>query len=139
MGDVFIVEALRSPFGSYGGNLKDIEAPLLAAEVIKQLINRTGIPKEAIDSLIMGNVLSAGIGQAPARQAAIFAELPFSVDAFGVNKVCGSGLKSIMIGCDSLRLNDANIIIAGGMENMSLAPYYLKKARFGYRMGDGKS
>ncbi len=138
MREVFIVDALRTPFGSFGGALSSIPAPRLAAEATKALLNRINLPPEAIDEVILGNVLSAGVGQAPARQAAIYAGIPVTTPAMTINKVCGSGLKSIMLGTGSIKLEEAEIVLAGGMENMSLGPYYLKNARFGYRMGNGE-
>ncbi len=137
MREVFIVDGLRTPFCSFGGNLSSIEAPKLASFVIKELMNKTKLPKDAVSEIIIGNVLQAGIGQAPARQAMIYADLPENIPAMTINKVCGSGLKSVVLAFDSILLGNADIVIAGGMENMSLAPYYLKKARFGYRMGNG--
>jgi len=137
MKDVYIVEALRTPFGSFGGILKDIDAPKLASIVIKELLNRTNLKGEDIDEIIMGEVLQGGVGQAPARQAMLLAGLPPKVHAMTINKVCGSSLKAVMLGANSIMLGDSNIVIAGGAENMSKAPYYLKNARFGYRMGDG--
>jgi acetyl-CoA C-acetyltransferase len=138
MEDIFVVEALRTPFGSFGGTLADVEAPKLAATVIKGLLAKTGLPPEAVDEVIVGQVLSGGVGQAPARQAMRGAGIPDAVPAMTVNKVCGSGLKAIMLGAGSIRLGDAGLVVAGGMENMSLAPYFLKKARTGYRMGHGE-
>jgi acetyl-CoA C-acetyltransferase len=138
MVDVFVVEALRTPFGSFGGTLADVEAPKLAAAVIKGLLEKAGLPPEAVDEVIVGQVLSGGVGQAPARQAMREAGIPDAVPAMTINKVCGSGLKAIMLGAASVRLGDANLVVAGGMENMSLAPYFLKKARTGYRMGHGE-
>ncbi|AEA34367.1 thiolase family protein [Hippea maritima] len=138
MSDVFIVEALRTPFGGFGGKLKDIEAPALASEVIKELMKRTRLDGDSIDEIIMGEVLSAGVGQAPARQAAIYAGLPYKVHALTINKVCGSGLKSVMLAAQSIMVGDSDLVIAGGAENMSKGPYYLKNARFGYRMGNGE-
>ncbi len=135
--DVFLVEALRTPFGSFGGALSSVEAPRLGAHVIKALLEKTSLRGEDIDEVIIGNVVTAGEGQAPARQAAIYANIPVSVPAMTINKVCGSGLKSMMLAVGSIKLGDANMVIAGGMENMSSVPYYLKKGRFGYRMGDG--
>ncbi len=135
--NVFLVEALRTPFGSFGGTLSGIDAPHLAAHVIKALFKKTGLNGEDIDEVIIGNVVTSGEGQAPARQAAIYGGIPTSVPAMTINKVCGSGLKSMMLAVGSVKLGDADMVIAGGMENMSSVPYYLKKARFGYRMGDG--
>ena len=138
MDEVFIVESLRTPLGSFGGSLADIEAPHLAATVIKGLLTRSGLPAGTVDEVIIGQVLAGGSGQAPARQAMRFAGLPDSVPAMTINKVCGSGLKALMLGAGSIRLGDAAIVIAGGMENMSQAPYALSKARYGYRMGNGE-
>ncbi|AHF96822.1 acetyl-CoA acetyltransferase [Desulfurella acetivorans A63] len=137
MREVYVIEALRTPFGSFGGNLSGVEAPLLASEVIKELLKRTNISGDDVDEIIMGEVLSGGVGQAPARQAMIYAGLPYKVHAMTINKVCGSGLKAIMLGAGSIMLGDSDIVIAGGAENMSKAPYYLKNARYGYRMGNG--
>ena len=138
MREVFIVESLRTPLGSFGGSLADVEAPRLAATVIKELLERSNLSAEAVDEVILGQVLSGGSGQAPARQALRHAGLPDSVPALTINKVCGSGLKAIMLGAGSIRLGDAEIVLAGGMENMSQAPYALPKARYGYRMGNGE-
>ncbi len=138
MRDVYVVEALRTPFGSFGGALKDIEAPVLASEVIKEMLKRTGLNGDAFDEIILGEVLPAGVGQAPARQAAIYAGLPYKVHAMTINKVCGSGLKSVMLGAQSIMVGDSDLVVAGGAENMSKGPYYLKNARFGYRMGNGE-
>lgn len=138
MKDVYVVEALRTPFGSFGGILSDVEAPKLAATVMQGLLKKAGLAPEAIDEVIVGQVLSGGCGQAPARQAMRAAGIPDATHAMTINKVCGSGLKAIMLGTDSIRLGESGIVIAGGMENMSLAPYILKKARTGYRMGHGE-
>ncbi|GFO56377.1 acetyl-CoA acetyltransferase [Geomonas sp. Red276] len=138
MTEVFVVEALRTPFGSFGGTLADVPAPELAAAVMKGLLSKTGLAPEAVDEVIVGQVLSGGCGQAPARQAMRAAGLPDSVPALTINKVCGSGLKAIMLGADSIRLGESGIVLAGGMENMTLAPYLLKKGRNGYRMGHGE-
>ncbi len=138
MNDIFIAEGLRTPFGSLGGALCEIEAPMLAGSVIRALVERTGIDPSAVDEVIIGQVLSGGTGQAPARQAMRAAGLPDSCHAMTINKVCGSGLKAIMLGAGSIALGDADIVIAGGMENMSKAPFILKKARTGYRMGHGE-
>lgn len=138
MNDVFVVEALRTPFGSFGGVLADVEAPKLAAVVMKGLLERAGLAPEAVDEVIVGQVLSGGCGQAPARQAMRAAGIPDTAHAMTINKVCGSGLKAIMLGAGALRLGDSEVVIAGGMESMSLAPYILKKARTGHRMGHGE-
>lgn len=136
MDGIFIVEPLRSPFGSFGGSLASLSASEIASSVVKEILNRTGIKN--VDGLIIGNVLSAGVGQSPARQVVIKSGLPYSVNALTINKVCGSGLKSLMLATQSIRLKDSSLMIAGGMESMSNAPYYLSNARFGYRMGDGR-
>lgn len=138
MQEVYIVDALRTPFGSFGGSLAEIPAPQLAATVIRGLLVQNGIAAEAVDDVIIGQVLSGGCGQAPARQAMRLAGLLDSTPAMTINKVCGSGLKALMLGADSLALGHASVVVAGGMENMSLAPYLLKKARNGYRMGHGE-
>jgi acetyl-CoA C-acetyltransferase len=138
MSEVFVVESLRTPLGSFGGELAEIEAPRLAATVIRELLRRSGLPADAVDEVIIGQVLAGGAGQAPARQAMRYAELPDTIPAMTINKVCGSGLKALMLGAGSIRLGDAEVVIAGGMENMSLAPYLLKKGRYGYRMGNGE-
>jgi len=138
MENVFIVSALRTPFGSFGGALTDVSAPDLASQVINELIQRTPLSKEQVDEVIIGQVLQGGSAQAPARQAMRMAELPDSTHAMTINKVCGSGLKSIMLAADSIRLGDTQIAIAGGMENMSQAPYAVPKARFGQRLGNGE-
>jgi acetyl-CoA C-acetyltransferase len=138
MKEVYVIESLRTPLGSFGGVLSDVEAPQLAATVIRGLLERSGLSADAIDEVIIGQVLSGGSAQAPARQAMRFAGLPDSIPAMTINKVCGSGLKALMLGAGSIRLGDAEVVIAGGMENMSLAPYLLKKGRFGYRMGGGE-
>jgi acetyl-CoA C-acetyltransferase len=136
MKDVFIVESRRTPFGSFGGVLSDIPAHVLASQVMRDLLKRQQLPADAIDEVIIGQVLQGGCGQAPARQAMRLAGLPDSVHAMTINKVCGSGLKSIMLAADTIRLGDADMIIAGGMESMSMAPYVISKARFGYRLGN---
>jgi len=138
MSNVFVVEALRTPFGSFGGILSNVDAPELAATVMKGLLEKTGLPAEAVDEVIVGQVLSGGCGQSPARQAMRAAGIPDSTHAMTINKVCGSGLKAIMLGNDSIRLGESEVVIAGGMENMSQAPFLLKKGRHGYRMGHGE-
>lgn len=136
--DLFVVEAKRTPFGSLGGTLSDIPAVSLGATVIKGVLAAATLAPEAVDEVIIGQVLSGGCGQAPARQAMRGAGIPDSIPALTINKVCGSGLKAVMLGADSIRLGNSGIVVAGGMENMSLAPYFLKKARTGYRMGNGE-
>ena len=138
MSDVFVVDSLRTPFGSFGGALADVEAPRLGATVIEALMKKSGLPPASVSEVIVGEVLAGGVGQAPARQAMRHAGLPDNIHAMTINKVCGSGLKAIMLGAGSIRLGDSDVVIAGGMENMSLAPYLLKRARTGYRMGNGE-
>ncbi len=133
-----IVSAVRTPFGSFGGSLSNIGATDLGALVIKESVLRAGIDKALVDECIMGMVLPCGYGQNPAKQAAIKAELPQEVEAVTVNKVCGSALKAVMLAAQAIQCGDAEVIVAGGMENMSSAPYYLEKARWGHRMGPGK-
>ena len=133
-----IVGAARTPTGKFLSNLASFTAPQLGAIAIKEAVRRAGIDPQAIDEVIMGNVVSAGVGQAPARQAAIDAGLPVDVPAFTINKVCGSGLKAVMLAAQAIRAGDAQAFVAGGMESMSNAPYLLPQARTGYRMGDGK-
>jgi acetyl-CoA C-acetyltransferase len=135
---VFVISGARTPIGSYLGALSSMPAPRLGAIAIEAALERAGIAPEQVDEVFMGNVLSAGIGQAPARQAAIFAGVPHSVPATTVSKVCGSGLQAVVFGSKTLALGDAGLVLAGGMESMSNVPYYLREARSGYRMGDGK-
>ena len=135
---VYIVSAARTPIGAYLGSLASVPAPRLGAVAIKSALERAGVAAEQVGEVFMGNVLSAGIGQAPARQAAIFAGVPHAVPATTVSKVCGSGLQAVVFGTKTLALGDAGIAVAGGMESMSNVPYYLREARAGYRMGDGK-
>ena len=136
--NVLIIDGKRTPVGSFNGGLSSVPAPELGAVVIKELIKSSGIEPSQISEVIMGNVLSAGLGQAPARQAALKAELRNSVECLTINKMCGSGLKSTMLAMQSIQTGDAKIVIAGGMENMSLSPYLLPKARSGYRLGHGE-
>ncbi|MBX7046853.1 MAG: acetyl-CoA C-acetyltransferase [Ignavibacteria bacterium] len=138
MKEVVIVSAVRTPVGSFNGGLSSKTAPQLGAIAIKEAINRAGVKPEDVSEVIMGCVLTAGLGQAPARQAAIFAGLPNSVPCLTIGKVCGSGLKAVMLGAQAIQCGDADVVVAGGMESMSNVPYYLDKARNGYRMGDGK-
>ena len=135
MREVVIASACRTPIGSFNGALSPLPAPKLGAIVIEEALKRANIPKDLVDEVIMGCVLTAGVGQAPARQAAIFAGLPTKVECMTINKVCGSGLKAVMLATQAIKLGDADIIVAGGMESMSNAPYLLDKARTGYRMG----
>ena len=138
LNEAVIVSACRTPVGSFRGTLSSIPAPRLGAIVIKEAVRRAGIKGEDVDEVIMGNVLQAGVGQAPARQASIFAGLPPSVECMTINKVCGSGLKSVMLAAQAVILGDAEVVVAGGMESMSNAPYLLAKAREGYRVGNGE-
>jgi acetyl-CoA C-acetyltransferase len=136
--DVFIVSAARTPIGSYLGALASLPAPRLGATVIRAAVERAGLAAEQIEEVFMGNVLSAGIGQAPARQASIYAGIPAQVPTTTVSKVCGSGLQAVVFATKTLLVGDAELAVAGGMESMSNVPYYLQQARTGYRMGDGK-
>ncbi len=138
MNEAVIVSAVRTPLGNFNGSLANIGATRLGAMVIQEAINRAGIQKNDVDEAIMGMVLPCGYGQNPAKQAAVKAELPWETECFTINKVCGSGLKSVMLAAQAIQTGDADIVVAGGMENMSMAPYFLEKARFGYRMGTGK-
>jgi acetyl-CoA C-acetyltransferase len=135
---VVIVTATRTPIGSFGGSLKEISAVQLGATVIKAVLNSAGIKGDQVDEVIMGNVLQAGLGQNPARQAAIHAGMPQHVPALTINKVCGSGLKAVHLATQAILTGDAEIVVAGGMENMSQAPYLSMGAREGLRMGDQK-
>ena len=138
MKDVVIVSAARTPIGSFNGALASVPATRLGAAAVKAAVERAGIRPDQVDEVIMGNVLPAGEGQAPARQAAIFAGLPEHVACLTVNKVCGSGLKSVMLAAQAIACGDAEIVVAGGMENMSQVPYYLPDGRNGMRLGHGK-
>ncbi len=136
--EVFIVAAARTPIGAFQGGLARVTAPRLGAIAIQGALRRAGCEPGCVDTVYMGNVLSAGLGQAPARQAAIYAGLPERAPATTVSKVCGSGLEAILLGVRSVLLDDGGIVVAGGMESMSNAPYLLTKARGGYRMGHGE-
>ncbi|WP_407309695.1 acetyl-CoA C-acetyltransferase [Pseudomonas sp. nanlin1] len=138
MQDVVIVAATRTAVGSFQGALASVPAVELGAAVISRLLEHTGLAPEAVDEVILGQVLTAGAGQNPARQAALLAGLPHAVPAMTLNKVCGSGLKAVHLGAQAIRCGDAEVIIAGGMENMSLAPYLMPGARTGLRMGHGQ-
>ncbi len=138
MKEAVIVSAVRTPLGDFNGSLSGIGATKLGAVVIEASVQRAGIEKEAVNEVIMGMVLPCGYGQNPARQAALMADMPWAVECITVNKVCGSALKSVMLAAQDIQVGDADVVVAGGMENMSMAPYYLEKARFGYRMGPGK-
>jgi acetyl-CoA C-acetyltransferase len=136
--EVFIVSAVRTPIGSFGGSLADVSATRLGGLAIKEALSRAGVAPEEVEEVFMGNVVSANLGQAPARQAAIYAGLPHSVVCTTVNKVCASGMKSAALGAQSIQLGLADIIVAGGMENMSSIPFYIPKARFGYKYGNAE-
>jgi len=138
MREAVIVGSARTAVGSYGGSLANISAVDLGSIVIAEAIRRAGVAPNQVDEVIMGNVLQAGLGQNTARQASIKAGLPVEVSAFTVNKVCGSGLKTVALAAQMIAAGDADIIVAGGLENMSMAPYLMEKARWGYRMGDAK-
>ena len=133
-----IVSGVRTPIGNLGGSLAEVSAAELGAICIKEALQRAQLAGGDVDEVVMGNVVSAGQGQNPARQATIKSGLPVSVGATTVNKVCGSGLKSVMFAAQAIRIGDARIVVAGGMESMSRAPYLLAKARQGYRMGNGE-
>lgn len=133
-----IVGAARTPIAAFQGALSSLSASKLGAVAIKAALERAGVKGDEVDQVYMGNVLQGGQGQAPARQAAIYAGLPTSVPCTTINKVCGSGLKSVMLAANEIRLGEADVVVAGGMESMSNAPYFLPKARGGYRMGNGQ-
>jgi len=136
--NIYIVSAARTPIGSYLGALASLSAPRLGAIAIQAALSRAGVEAADVGEIVMGHVLSAGVGQAPARQAAIFAKLPTTVPTTTINKVCGSGLQAVALAAKSLMVGEAELVVAGGMESMSNVPYYLTKARTGYRMGNGE-
>jgi acetyl-CoA C-acetyltransferase len=138
MDDVFILSAARTPIGKFGGGLSTTPATTLGAIAIRAAVERAGVAPEHVEEVLMGQVLQAGAGQAPARQAALGAGLPEGVSATTINKVCGSGLKAVMLGASAIRAGDADLLVAGGMENMNLGPYLLPQARTGYRLGNGE-
>src|SRR5690606_365462 len=138
MENVFIVGASRTPIGAFLGALADVPAVELGGLAIRSALDKARVAPEHVDEVFMGNVLSAGIGQAPARQAALKAGLPQSTPCTTVNKVCGSGLQAVVLGSRLLRTGEGSIAVCGGMESMSRVPYYLHKARTGYRMGNGE-
>lgn len=138
MKEAVIISGARTPIGSFNGGLSGFSATQLGAIAVKEAIRRAEIKPDEIDEVLIGNVLQGGLGQAPARQASIAAGIPNTVSATTINKVCGSGLKSVMFGQQAIKSGDAEIIVAGGMESMTNAPYILKKARNGYRMGNGE-
>lgn len=138
MNKAVIVSATRTPLGSFGGTLSKIGATDLGALVVKEAIKRAGIDKKEVNECIMGMVLPCGYGQNPGKIAAVKAGLPWDVESITVNKVCGSSLKAVMLAAQAIQCGDADVVVAGGMENMSMAPYYMEKARWGHRMGPGK-
>ncbi len=138
MREVYIVSAARTPIGSFQGRLSSLSAPQLGSVVIAEALARAQVAPDQVDEVIMGNVLSAGVGQAPARQASLGAGVPKGVPCMTINKVCGSGLKAVMLAAQAIICSEADIVVAGGMESMSNAPYLLLKARSGYRMGPGE-
>ncbi|MGI8654851.1 MAG: acetyl-CoA C-acetyltransferase [Pyrinomonadaceae bacterium] len=135
--EAVIISAVRTPVGKFQGALKSFTAPQLGALVVRESVRRAGVKPEDVDEVIMGCVIQAGVGQNPARQAALHGGIPFGVSAVTINKVCGSGLKAVMMAAQSIKLGDAEIIVAGGMESMTNAPYLLPQAREGYRLGNG--
>src|SRR6266581_7834411 len=136
-GHVYLVSAARTPIGKFAGALSTTPATTLGGVAIQAAVERAGLPEGTpIDDVLMGQVLQAGVGQAPARQAALKAGLPATTSATTINRVCGSGLKAIMLAAAEIRAGDGDVAVAGGMESMNLAPYMLEKARFGYRLGD---
>jgi acetyl-CoA C-acetyltransferase len=136
--EAVILSAVRTPVGTFGGAFADVPAVELGERVIGEALQRAGVPGEMVDEVLMGNVLSAGLGQNPARQAAVHAGLPEGIPATTINKVCGSGLKTVALAAQAIRAGDAEVIVAGGIENMTRAPFLLEKARYGYRLGDGE-
>src|SRR5664279_833346 len=136
--DVVIVSAVRTPVGKFQGSLSDLSAPQLGAIAVREAVKRAGVEPASVSECIMGNVVSAGLGQNPARQAALGAGLPSTVAAMTINKVCGSGLKAVALGQQAIQTGNSGIVVAGGMESMTNAPYLLPHARTGYRLGDGK-
>ncbi|APQ75006.1 acetyl-CoA C-acetyltransferase [Clostridium botulinum] len=138
MKNVVIASAVRTPIGKFGGTLKSVSAIELGSIVIKEALKRANVKPEDVDEVIMGNVLQAGLGQNSTRQSAVAAGIPVEVPSFTINKVCGSGLRAVSLATQLIRLGDDDIVVAGGTENMSAAPYLLEKARWGQRMGDGK-
>ncbi|HVK16744.1 MAG TPA: acetyl-CoA C-acetyltransferase [Fimbriiglobus sp.] len=137
--DAFILSAVRTPIGKFLGELSDLPAPKLGAVAIQEALKRVNVCPDQVDEVVMGNVVQAGVGQAPARQAALAAGLPDTIAAYTVNKVCGSGLKAVMLAAQSIRAGDADMVVAGGMESMSNAPFLLPNVRKGYKYGDQKA
>jgi acetyl-CoA C-acetyltransferase len=137
--DAFILSAVRTPIGKFLGELSDVPAPKLGAVAIQEALKRANVRPDQVDEVVMGNVVQAGVGQAPARQAALAAGLPDTIAAYTVNKVCGSGLKAVMLAAQAIRAGDADVVVAGGMESMSNAPFLLPNVRKGYKYGDQKA
>ncbi|MCK5029851.1 MAG: acetyl-CoA C-acyltransferase, partial [Thermoplasmatales archaeon] len=138
MKDVVIVSGVRTAQGKFSGSLKSFSAPQLGGFAIKEAVKKAGIKQKDVDEVIMGNVVQAGLGQNVARQAAIYADIPYEAGAFHVDKVCGSSLKAVVLAAQAIKCEDADCVVAGGMESMTNCPYILDKARFGFRMFDGK-
>ena len=138
MQEVYIVSAARTPIGSFGGGLSEVSATQLGAVAVKAAVERAGVKPEDVNEVFMGSVLQANLGQAPARQAAKFAGLPDEVHCTTINKVCASGMKSVIFGAQTIMLGDNSVVVAGGMENMSAAPYYMEKGRYGMKYGHGQ-
>lgn len=136
--DVFIISGTRTPIGKFQGSLSDFTAPQLGAIVVREAVKRAGIDPAQVNEVIMGNVVSAGLGQNPARQAAIYGGIPANVGAMTINKVCGSGLKAVALAAQAIQTGNAAVVVAGGMESMTNAPYLLPNARKGYRLGNGQ-
>src|SRR5213592_1753803 len=136
--DVVIISACRTPVGKFQGSLSDLSAPQIGAIVVREAVLRAKLDPKQVDECIMGNVVSAGLGQNPARQAAIFGGLPPEVGAMTVNKVCGSGLKAVGLAAQAVKTGDSSIVVAGGMESMTNAPYLLPQARKGYHLGNAQ-
>ncbi|MBP7087170.1 MAG: acetyl-CoA C-acetyltransferase [Methanomassiliicoccales archaeon] len=138
MQEVVIISAARTAIGKFNGTIKDVPAPQLGAVALKEAVKRSGLQPSDIEECLMGNVLSASLGQNPARQAAVGAGLPYEIGSTTINKVCGSGMKAVMLAANAIKAGEYQAVVAGGMENMNAAPYLLKQARFGYRLGDNK-
>jgi acetyl-CoA C-acetyltransferase len=139
MTEAVILSAVRTPIGRFLGELSELPAPRLGAVAVREAMKRAGVAADRVDEVIMGNVVQAGVGQNPARQAALFADMPNTIAAFTVNKVCGSGLKAVMLAAQAIRAGDAQVVVAGGMESMSRAPFLLPNVRTGYKYGDQKA
>src|SRR5438477_11763009 len=136
--DVYIISGIRTPFGKFQGSLSPFTAPQLGAMAVREAVKRANLDPKQVDECIMGNVVSAGLGQNPARQAAIFGGLPPEVGAMTVNKVCGSGLKAVALAAQAIQTENSSIVVAGGMESMTNAPYLLPQAPKGYRLGNAQ-